>query len=52
MFGKPKINPKRKASFMSPPPMAAFFVRAEKITETIKKNKNAPTPQARLMIND
>jgi hypothetical protein len=52
MFGKPNMSPKRNANFISPPPMASFFVRAEKITETVIKNKKAPIPQNKLMIND
>ena len=50
--GKPKTKPKRKASFMSPPPIASFLVISEKTTEIIMKKRNAPMPQIRLTIND
>jgi hypothetical protein len=50
--GKPKTRPKRKASFMSPPPIAFFLVSKEKTTEIIMKKRKAPIPQAILTIKD
>ena len=48
IFGKPKINPKRKASFTSPKPIPLPPVKINKI----RKNKKAPTADTKFKIKN
>jgi hypothetical protein len=52
ILGNPKNKPKTKASLISPPPIPSFPLIILKPNVIIRKNRNAKTPQARLMIND
>ena len=49
ILGKPKNNPRRKTSLISPPPMLCFLRRSENPSEMMTKNKNVATPDVRLI---